>query len=755
MSAIYQKARPLHWDEVVGQEHVRGVLEVALSKGKIGHAYLFSGPRGVGKTTTARLIAMTANCESVGVPKPCGVCSSCRQVIAGSHPDVFEIDAASNNSVDDVRDLREKVGLSSMYGGKKVYILDEAHMMTKSAFNALLKTLEEPPDHVVFILATTEPERILPTILSRCQHYRFRRLSEKEIAGKLERILRDEGTEFESDALLLIGRLADGAMRDGESLLERMLAGGEAVTLHAVEDALGLPPAQRMRTLAAGLLERDPEPVLRAAGELYREGFAARSVVDGVKTALRHQLHSALGLEGGNPDPSVNSKDLLRLLATLDEQDSRFVRSSDSLALEMALTHAMLSLDAGNSSTVSSGLSAGTGSSASDPEMLSRLTRLERELSDLKRSGVGAAPLSRGDDGVLEFNPNVRSSRLQAPSSVVSGAGSSESVLPSSAQTSPAKGNWNDVLRLADTKTRAFLKPARAEFQDGHVIVFYDDKAKFHAKQISDKFDDLAALIGRAMSPVSVELITPEGRKKKFLTLSEAKGEASLGSSEKGEELPPRALQPEPSTAVPGVEPENTPSSQTQTPAALNAAPQIPPIQTSPPQTLPPQTPPARATSNAQKFFEDSPRVERAPPAPLPVAPPVENLPWKESDSPSSEPVSQPVPQVAPEPEVYDSVPLSSYDFAPLESAPDFEAPPVSSWDDVGVGSSRTPPARAQQERSSAAKNGPVSVQQHPLYDEVQKLFPRSQVRAKGKVKPKAIPRAEEEGEDEGVSAEV
>ena len=723
MSAIYQKARPLHWDEVVGQEHVRGVLEVALSKGKIGHAYLFSGPRGVGKTTTARLIAMTANCESVGVPKPCGVCSSCRQVIAGSHPDVFEIDAASNNSVDDVRDLREKVGLSSMYGGKKVYILDEAHMMTKSAFNALLKTLEEPPDHVVFILATTEPERILPTILSRCQHYRFRRLSEKEIAGKLERILREEGTEFESDALLLIGRLADGAMRDGESLLERMLAGGEAVTLHAVEDALGLPPAQRMRTLAAGLLERDPEPVLRAAGELYREGFAARSVVDGVKTALRHQLHSALGLESEKPDPSVNSKDLLRLLATLDEQASRFVRSSDSLALEMALTHAMLSLDAGNSSTVSSGLSAGTGSSASDPEMLSRLTRLERELSDLKRSGVGAAPLSRGDDGVPEFNPNVRSSRLQAPSSVVSGAGSSESVSPSSAQTSPAKGNWNDVLRLADTKTRAFLKPARAEFQDGHVTVFYDDKAKFHAKQISDKFDDLAALIGRAMSPVSVELITPEGRKKKFLTRSEAKGEASLGSSEKGEELPPRALQPEPSTAVP--------------------------------QTPPPQTPPARATSNAQKFFEDSPRVERAPPAPLPVAPPVGNLPWKESDSPSSEPVSQPVPQVAPEPEVYDSVPLSSYDFAPLESAPDFEAPPVSSWDDVGVGSSRTPPARAQQERSSAAKNGSVSVQQHPLYDEVQKLFPRSQVRAKGKVKPKAIPRAEEEGEDEGVSAEM
>ncbi|MFC6591386.1 DNA polymerase III subunit gamma/tau [Deinococcus lacus] len=158
MSAIYQRARPIHWDQVIGQEHVKDVLRSALEQGRIGHAYLFSGPRGVGKTTTARLIAMAANCTGPE-PRPCGECESCRAVRAGSHPDVLEIDAASNNSVDDVRDLREKVSLAAMRGGKKIYILDEAHMMSRAAFNALLKTLEEPPGHVIFILATTEPEK--------------------------------------------------------------------------------------------------------------------------------------------------------------------------------------------------------------------------------------------------------------------------------------------------------------------------------------------------------------------------------------------------------------------------------------------------------------------------------------------------------------------------------------------------------------------------------------------------------------------
>jgi len=748
VSAIYQKARPLHWDEVVGQEHVRGVLEGSLAKGKIGHAYLFSGPRGVGKTTTARLIAMTANCQSVGVPKPCGVCASCKQVIAGSHPDVFEIDAASNNSVDDVRELRERVGLSSMYGGKKVYILDEAHMMTKSAFNALLKTLEEPPEHVVFILATTEPERILPTILSRCQHYRFRRLSEREIAGKLERILKEEGTEFEPDALLLIGRLADGAMRDGESLLERMLASGEAVTLHAVENALGLPPAQRMRTLATGLLERDPEPVLRAAGDLYREGFAARSVVDGVKTALRQRLHDSLGLgedKAARSSETASSGDLLRLLAALDEQDSRFVRSSDSLALEMALTHAMLALESGIGNRESVAATA-------DPEMLSRLSRLERELSELKRSGVSVAPSSRRDSddsgpsgAVPEFNPN-RPSSPRAPSSGPARADPLEHQAETQAASSAApKGNWNDVLRMADAKTRAFLKPARAEVQGGHLTVFYDDKAKFHAKQISDKFDDLVALVGRAMGPLSLTLTTSEGpSKKKFLTQSEPNGD-------RGGELTREPARPQ-VLSVARAQPESTPE-EVGVPEALPSS--LRPVQA--PLDPTPQSPPPRVTAKARDFFEASSRAESVPPG----------VQIHRDAPPAPEGVQETLSEFSPDPDLSETPPLSSYDpvnfdpvnDAPLESAPIFEAPPVSSWDEVGESPARSSAPHASQPRSSESKasssGSSVSVQQHPLYDEVQKLFPRSQVRAKGKVKPKVAPRAEEDTEDESVISEV
>ena len=309
-AAIYQRTRPIHWDEVVGQEHVKDVLRPALERGRIGHAYLFSGPRGVGKTTTARLIAMTVNCDDAsGAAKPCGKCESCKMVMTARHPDVLEIDAASNNSVDDVRDLREKVALQPMRGDKKVYILDEAHMMSKSAFNALLKTLEEPPSHAVFILATTEPERLPPTILSRCQHYRFRRLSVPEIAGKLQKTCDAEGVTAAPEALQLMARSADGAMRDGESLLERMLAGGEpALTLSLVEGALGLPPQDRLKALGIALAKGDGAAVFSGLGALYSDGFAPRTITERTKIALRDALHEQLNVDGsrskGQPDDS-------------------------------------------------------------------------------------------------------------------------------------------------------------------------------------------------------------------------------------------------------------------------------------------------------------------------------------------------------------------------------------------------------------------------------------------------------------------
>lgn len=334
MSALYRRVRPLTFAEVVGQEHVKEPLVRAIREGRLAQAYLFSGPRGVGKTTTARLLAMAVGCQGEG-ERPCGVCPHCQAVQRGAHPDVLEIDAASNNSVEDVRELRERIQLAPLSAPKKVFILDEAHMLSKSAFNALLKTLEEPPPHVLFVFATTEPERMPPTILSRTQHYRFRRLTEEEIAAKLRRILEGMGRGAEEGALRLVARLADGAMRDAESLLDRLLLLEGPLTQAKVEEALGLPPREALARLAQHLAQGEVPKALEVARGLYAQGFAPRSLVGGLMEVLREALYAAHGLPG-TPLP-LAPEALLKALTHLDEALERLAKRADLLALEAAL----------------------------------------------------------------------------------------------------------------------------------------------------------------------------------------------------------------------------------------------------------------------------------------------------------------------------------------------------------------------------------------------------------------------------------
>lgn len=221
--ALYRKYRPTNFDEVVGQIHIIQTLKNAIVQNRIAHAYLFCGPRGTGKTSIAKIFAKTLNCTN-NQDAPCGVCENCKMAANGSHPDIIEIDAASNNGVDEVRNLIDKVKYAPMQGKYKIYIIDEVHMMTSGAFNALLKTIEEPPAHVIFIFATTEPNKVLPTIISRCQRFDFNKVSMHDIKYRLSVVCKNEGIEIDENGLTLIAQLADGGMRDALSILDQCVA---------------------------------------------------------------------------------------------------------------------------------------------------------------------------------------------------------------------------------------------------------------------------------------------------------------------------------------------------------------------------------------------------------------------------------------------------------------------------------------------------------------------------------------------------
>ncbi len=505
MAAIYQQARPFTFEQVVGQNHVKDVLVAALQRERIGHAYLFSGPRGVGKTTTARLLAMAVNCEHKDPAKrPCGVCESCQLVRAGNHPDVTELDAASNNSVEDIRDLREKVRLSSMRGGKRVWVLDEAHMLSRAASNALLKTLEEPPENLVFILATTEPEKLPPTILSRCQHFRFRRLSEEEISSKLERLCKEANVKAEPAALSLVARAADGAMRDAESLLERLLTSGETITQHMAEDALGLPPQERMQELSRYLTEQKLNDLFSLAAELYQAGFAPSSLAEALLKTLREALINKV--QGVNSFKLETAEsDLLRVIHALDDELERFSKRDNLFALEVALIKA-------NNALTNNMPQAGV----SEVQSVETNTAPRPAKSNLPDFDPFARP-SKQPTAQQKSEGNVRSDRISQKSEEqnveqesdleVEQSQTQASQLPAQSPKQPPTQqksqdpsnelpfSWHEVLTRADLKLKAFLRPARAELVESEIIIRYEQTHTFHFNQIKINQAQFEALI--------------------------------------------------------------------------------------------------------------------------------------------------------------------------------------------------------------------------------------------------------------------
>lgn len=271
--AFYRTYRPQKFSEVVGQKAVIKTLRNALSENKIAHAYLFCGPRGTGKTTMARLFAKALNCEE-GIGHECDVCQNCIAVKTGSHPDVFEIDAASNSGVDSVRDLIDQVRYQPILGRYKVYIIDEVHNMSSSAFNALLKTLEEPPANVVFILATTEPQKVLPTILSRVQRFDFTKVSDEDIISKMSEILEKENVTYEEGSLELIARLADGGVRDALSILDQVVSySGDNISIEVINTLFGLLNVKDKLDFVRKIGSKDLASVINTAKDMYSRGI--------------------------------------------------------------------------------------------------------------------------------------------------------------------------------------------------------------------------------------------------------------------------------------------------------------------------------------------------------------------------------------------------------------------------------------------------------------------------------------------------
>ncbi|MCS7040083.1 MAG: DNA polymerase III subunit gamma/tau [Anaerolineae bacterium] len=493
MQALYRRYRPADFDSLVGQEHITTTLRQALRQGRIGHAYLFTGPRGTGKTSSARILAKAVNCLAPDVAaRPDNTCAICQAINEGRLLDLIEIDAASNTSVDDVRELRDRVAFAPTEARYKVYVIDEVHMLSTSAFNALLKTLEEPPPHVIFILATTEPHKIPATIISRCQRYDFHRLSTRLIADHLAVIAAREGLTVTPEALAIIARSATGSMRDAISLLDQITAyGHREIDAELVRNVLGMVSGEAVSRLAGAIADGDPARLLVLLHELIAQGVDLAQLVNQLIEHLRHLLLLNVGRDPGLLDlPDAVMEDL--------QNQARRFQAPQLLHAIRALNEAGLALK-----TPLAGY-------------------LPVELALLDAVGLGAVPLPAAAAPVSApaVQPTPTPATPSAPAPAAQPASRPASPPPPAARPAPAEpprtapaelgSLWGQII----TAMRPHSARLQAVLRSGTPVALNDDtlvigfQYDFHREQIQGAIDLVARVAATVLGrPVSVQLV--------------------------------------------------------------------------------------------------------------------------------------------------------------------------------------------------------------------------------------------------------
>ncbi len=446
---LYRKWRSQTFGEVSGQPHVTTTLRRALATGRLGHAYLFTGPRGTGKTSCARIFAKSVNCEQPVDGEPCNACAICKGIDAGSMLDVIEIDAASNNGVDNIRDLREETNFLPAQGKFRVYIIDEVHMLSSGAFNALLKTLEEPPPHVIFILATTEAHKLPATVLSRCQRFDFHRISAEEIAQRLLFVAQQENFTLEEPAAMLLARVADGAMRDALSLLDRCRVETEAVTAAHVARCIGMADRRYLFELTDAFFAGDIPLCLALLQQLYQDACEMERLCEDLLFHLRNLLVLLVVREP-------------RDLVVCTEEDFTLYKAQAAKTDAPTLLRLMERLE-----TAAANLRRSTDK------------RMEMEITLIRLSSAPAAPAAGSSPAAqMPMRTEKRQESIQEPKPVAAPVGKATSSVPCSPQA--AVQAWEEVIALLQTSNpplAGILAGSSAVTRDDFLLIKSDNPA--------------------------------------------------------------------------------------------------------------------------------------------------------------------------------------------------------------------------------------------------------------------------------------